>query len=235
MSEIEPSNGVHVKLPLFSTHERQVYIYGGQNRPATAFVEEWRVFDIQQQNFLSFAKQVHLGLRIGEIDITGNDDFNTPDPIRLFRGLQILNSVQRFPLASSHADLMFKAYLTNKYNVAGTFEHAAFTADVRVAYEATGQGHLSNSRAQAVIEDAIGADNFYEILQSVPENLQVVIENLHEQKIPIYAGSLSREIAAGRVETNPLYEKLMRETRRRRRVSTITTRRFFRQGLVVRS
>lgn len=195
---------IELKFPIYFgvKKEREV---NGQSTEVEPFVEQWRVFDVSTQTFLlpknPFSKQVHLGLRIeGQSEIRGGASSTEPDPIRIYRALQILNRFDKFN-PEPHFDLV-------------------------VAYEAAGHNYpLSHHHfVRDKISGIIGEESLHEILQMIPTNLMAVIENLHKQRVIINGETLGRDIRRGLIESNLLYQRVISETGKRRK----NAKRFYR-------
>ncbi|TSC86047.1 MAG: hypothetical protein G01um10147_985 [Microgenomates group bacterium Gr01-1014_7] len=197
---------VPVKFPLYLSESREVEV-SGNLKVVQPFVEQWRIFDIPSQTFFlptsKFSKQVHLGLRIEcEEDIISGGDPNRPDPIRLYRALQFLNRIDRFPIEHDQKVVL------------GPNLHL----DLADAYDAAGHSyplahhHYVTNRIKAFVGD----ETFQEVLRMVPPNLMAVIENLRHQKVTIDGETLVREVSRGTLDSNTLYEKIISETKRRK-------------------
>ena len=207
----ERGNFVPIKFPLYIVEagEREV---DGNLTMVQPFVELWRVFDISTQKFFhpeskfckAVGKQIHLGLRIqDQEDIIAGSGANYPDPVRLYRALQILNRIDRFPLSQDdHITLTNRLYL-----------------DAGEAYSAT--GYSSPLRHHRYLRNRfksfIGEGPLQEAIHMNPPNLLAVVENLYRQKVTINGETLEREIRRERIETNPLYEEVISKTRLRKK------------------
>lgn len=212
----ERDNFVPIKFPLFlgEAREREV---NGKLAMVQPFVELRRIFDIQNQAYAfpksKFSKQVYLGLKLdGAKDIFGAGDPNEPDPIRLYRALQILNRLDTFPITRDQ----------NTPLVANLYR------DIRDTYGAAGRNFpLSHHRyVRDRIRAVMGEESFQKVLQMIPLNLMEVTENLHKLKVKINGETLKREINRERIETNPLYEEVITETRKRRERERKSTERY---------
>ncbi len=213
-----PEKFTVVKLPLYISKPREVEV-GGNIRTVQPFVERRRIFNIESQTFiLSEGKsigQVYLGLRVeGEEDILGAGDPNRPDPIQLYRAIQFLNRFDRFPL---NQDPRIPLVANLHHDLADTYAAAGYS------YPLTYHHYVTN-----LVRVFIGDQAFQEARQMVPENLMAVVENLRRQKVVIDGETLSREVNRGRIETNPLYEKVISETKRQRLQDKKFRQRFWR-------
>jgi len=155
---------------------------------------------------------IYLGLRIpGEEDRIHCGANSTPDPIRLFRALQIISRFERFSLtkgAQPHSDLH------------DTYDAAGHSFPLQ-------RHHYVRDKISSII----GEQSLEEVLQMVPANLVAVINNLHKQKIKINGETLAREVRRGTVEMNPLYENVLRNTRKRAIQDKRFREKFWRTGL----
>lgn len=182
---------VTIKFPLYlgETKERRIK---GTTTAVESFVELWQAFDISQQQLLA-RPQVHLGLRVPAFQehyIGGGGNANVPDPIRLYRALQLLNRFEDIPNPYEE--------LGDTYEAAGPVWPLEFYRPVR-------------NRVSGIV----GKEEFDAAVQMTPPNLQQVVENLRRHHMPIFHRTLQREIRRGRIEPTPLYERVIQQGERR--------------------
>lgn len=204
---------VSIRFPLYpgESGERKV---DGNLTVVEPFVEQVRFFQVPAQDFLPLGTlnpQIRLGIRLPELGLEYGA--NTPreaDPIRLYRALKILGRFDTFsttPVHLLHTDLR-DAYAAAGHNYPLRFHH-----------------HVRDRVTSIIGQEALG-----EILQMIPPNLMVVVANLHKSKVHISGKTLQREIAKGHIESNPLYERVIQETKRRRRIEKQLARRICKMG-----
>ncbi|MBI2338581.1 hypothetical protein HYU95_05360 [Candidatus Daviesbacteria bacterium] len=135
--------------------------------------------------------EVHFGLREPRSDIQyyGNNNFTEPDPVILFRALKMLDCLNEI---DPHLDLR----------------------DVCFAAGVTGNLRLDRYARNRIV-GLIGKEAFKEASQATPPNLSEVISRMKQEKLAVDGTTLEREIKRGMIPSQPLYERVIGETKRR--------------------
>ena len=192
---------VNIKFPLYLGEKREREVRGEMTL-TEPFVEMWKYFRVSTQQMLKVRPRVYLGLRMADqSEYVAVTPLASPDPIRLYRALKILD---RFSVIHDPTNQATEA-----------FEGAGFNYPLN-----------RHHGIQSKFRNLMGNEGYSEILQAIPPNLQHVVENLRKNRVSLDGSTLQREVTRGRIETNPLYERVIQQTKKQR-----SKNRFIREGL----